>query len=99
MKEYTGPIINDPETNRYEITVTHPDFSGERRFTGLLYNVNWEFERTPCFYAGNVQGGPIYEVEDPNDSVIEGEYKDYIVGGAFETEYTYDRFDSLQCTQ
>ena len=57
-----------------------------RRFTGLLLSVNWEFQKTPCFYVGNQQGGPIYEVEDPNDSVIECRYEDYRVGGAFETE-------------
>lgn len=94
---YTGPIIDDIETDRYEVTVTHPDFSGTRRFTALLSDVNWEFQTTPCFYAGNQQGGPIAEVEDPNDSVIEGDYADYRVNGPFETDYAFSRFDSSQC--
>ncbi len=97
ITNYTGPIFNDPETARYQITVTHPDFSGTRSFTGLLSDVNWEFQRTPCFYAGNQQGGPIYEVEEPNDSVIEGEYDSYRVNGPFETDYVFSRFDSNQC--
>ena len=99
VSKFTGQI-NDTETNyeRYEISVTHPDFKGVRRFTGLLLNVNWEFQKTPCFYVGNQQGGSIYEVEDPNDSVIEGGYEDYRVGGAFETEFKYNRFDDSRCT-
>lgn len=98
LAEYTGPILNDTETNRFEISVTHPDFSGTRRFTGLLLDVNWEFQKTPCFFVGNQQGGPIYEVEDPNDSVIEGGYEDYRVGGVFEPDYKYNRFDSSRCS-
>ena len=35
------------------------------------------------FYMGNQQGGPIYEVEDPTNSVIEGTYANCQVGSAF----------------
>lgn len=98
MEKYTGPTINDGEgIERYVITVTHPDASRDRSFTGILYQYNWEFERSPCFYVGNQQGGPIYEVEEPNDSVIEGDYEDYRVGGLFETEYKYTRFENNLC--
>lgn len=98
VSEYTGPVRDDTETNRFEIKVTHPDFSGERRFTGILTDSNWEFKKTPCFYVGDQQGGPVYEVDDPNDSVIEGQYDEYVIDGAFETTFKYSKFDSSRCT-
>jgi hypothetical protein len=84
--------------NRYSVTVSHPDAERERTFTAILYDFNWEFGRQPCFYAGNQQGGPIAEVLDPNDSVIEGEYFDYETDGLFATDYKFSRFDEYQCT-
>ena len=83
--------------NRYAITVTHPNAERERTFTAILYDFNWEFGRQPCFYAGNQQGGPIAEVLDPNDSVIEGEYFDYETEGLFATRYKFSRFEEQQC--
>nr|CAI68017.1 LPS-binding protein [Suberites domuncula] len=94
--EVSEYIDSDLEGDHYELAVTHPDFSGTRRFVGHLLGHSWE-EKTPCFYVGNVQGGPIYEVEDPNDSVIEGKYKDYRMDGAFDTSFMYSRFDDSQC--
>lgn len=90
----------DPEfvQDRYVINITHPDAAdGPRLITGVLDDQTWEFEQDPCFYVGNSQGGPIYEVEFPNDAVIEGGYEDYLVSGEFETEYMYSRFDETQC--
>ena len=84
--------------SRYVINVTHPDAESSRVFTGLLYGLTWEFEEGPCFYVGNSQAGPIYEVQDPNDSVIEGSYEDYRVTDAFETNFPYSRFDESQCS-
>ena len=43
------------------------------------------------------QGGPIAEVLDPNDSVIEGEYFDYETEGLFATSYKFSRFEEQQC--
>ena len=51
-----------------------------------------------CLYVGDRQGGTIGEVEDPNDPVIQGTYKDYRVPGAFnETGYGFGRFDESLC--
>ena len=83
--------------NRYSVTVIHPDAERERTFTAILYQFNWEFGRQPCFYAGNQQGGPIAEVLEPNDSVIEGEYFDYETNELFATDYKFSRFDEYQC--
>ena len=51
-----------------------------------------------CFYVGNRQGGTIREVEDPNDSVIEGSYADYMTAGDFSTEFTFSHFDEDRCS-
>ena len=56
---------------------------------------------------GNRQAGPIQEVDDPNDAVIEGRilgenesrhYKDYRVQSAFdEEEYVFGLFREDRC--
>ena len=93
MSEFTGSFADgvDPE-ERYVINVTHPD-AEPRVFTGLLHDQTWELKPGLCLYAGNQQGGPIYEVPDPNDSVIEGEYPDYEVQGPFDTVFAFSRFN------
>ena len=78
-------------------TIAMPDPQG-RMFTAIHHDVNWIWEKVNCLYAGNHQGGPIYEVDDPNDPVIAGEYTDYIVSAPFnETGYLFGLFDDLQC--
>lgn len=58
-------------------------------------------------YSGNRQAGPIQEVSDPNDAVIEGRvlgenesghYKDYRVQSAFgEEDYIFGLFSEERC--
>ncbi len=100
VSNFTGELVdpNFPQ-ERYVINVTHPDSAdGPRLITGILDDQTWEFEPEPCFYVGNSQGGSIYEVKEPNDPVIEGNYEDYVVSGQFETMYTYSRFDEGRCS-
>ena len=78
--------------------MTHPDATRQRTFTAILYDFNWEFAKQPCFYAGDQQGGPIAEVVEPNDSVIEGEYFDYQTNGIFASGYKFSRCEENQCT-
>ena len=59
--------------------------------------MTWEFEKRPCIYVGNSQAGPIVEVDDPNDSVIEGEYTEYEVESMFATDFTYSHFNNDLC--
>ena len=87
-----GTVVEDVFT----IAVSHPDGS-MRRFTGWHYPVTWEFLERPCLYVGNGQGGPIDEIEDPNDSVIEGTYVDYKVESAFDTSHMFSHFDEANC--
>ena len=98
VSAFTGTLFDqlDARSDRYTVAVQHPA-SPPRTFTAILLGVDWEFNRNPCFYAGNQQGGPIYEVADPNDSVIEGDYFDYEVPDAFETQFTYNRFVEGRC--
>ena len=51
-----------------------------------------------CLYAGNQNGGTVFEIADPHDSLIEGEYNDYRIGGPFSTEFTFTQFDETQCS-
>ena len=107
---YTGQFWNIPidvvrysqsfggavRSDTYEITVNYP---GQRRqFVGLLHPLTWELESRQCLYVGNRQGGPIDEVDDPNDSVLQGKYDDYEIGNLFDTEFDYGHFEDDRCT-
>ena len=50
----------------------NPESFPARSFLGHFYHLKWDKSREPCLYVGNAQGGPSFEVPDPNDSVIEG---------------------------
>ena len=82
--------------NYFEVTVRYPG-SDERRFVALRLSVTWEFEKKPCLYVGNSQAGPLGEVVDPNDSVIEGTYKDYIVDSIFSPVFKFAHIDEDNC--
>ena len=97
MSIYTGPNKNaHPDYPRYTVTVDRPD--SQRTFTGIFYSFNWEFKGLggPCLYVGNRQAGPIYEVDNPNDSVIQGSYEEYKTDGPFGTDFIYSKYDT--CT-
>lgn len=98
VSEFTGTLFDtsDNNVNRYTMSVNHPT-SPQRNFAAILYGVDWESRRNPCFYAGNQQGGPIYEVEEPNDSVIEGDYEEYRVSDAFDPQFKYSKFVEGLC--
>ena len=72
--------------------------SPPRTFVAELYDQVWDTTPGVCFYAGSFQAGPIAEIDEPNDPVIEGVYSDYRVSGLFDTEYMYSQFNDLRCT-
>ena len=76
-----------------------PESSPPRSFLGHLYHLKWDKTREPCVYVGNAQGGASYEVLDPNDSVIEGRYRDYFIDDdeLFGTSYDYSQFEESRC--
>ena len=96
LESYLGPAFRNQDA--YIITFTHPDAPGPRRFVGVRSRWTWEKRYELCLYVGNRQAGPLYEVENPNDPVIEGVYTDYRVTSLFGTEYRFSHFDSSRCT-
>ena len=83
--------------NGYIINVTRTG-SPQRVFAGQFNRLTWDRLSGPCLYCGNLQAGPIYEVLDPNDPVIEGSYRSYRVPSAFdETGYQFGRFEGSTC--
>ena len=100
VQEFTGLFDNDTRPDDYVITVRYPG-APLRSFVGIKSDVTWELERRPCYFVGNGQGGKLSKEEiaspDPNDSVIEGYYTDYIVESTFATDYKYSHFDERKC--
>ena len=94
MDEFTG--TKPDNLTYYTVTVTPPD-GDVRSFVGHLYDVTWDFTPVPCVYAGNRNGGPVFEFDNPNDSVIEGNYTLYEVSDLFSTGFTYEQFDEARC--
>jgi len=79
------------------VTINHPQ-AEERAFVADLYHRIWDRTLKPCLYAGNYQGGPISEILDPNDSVIEGEYFEYeVVDGIFGRDFIHNRLLASSC--
>ena len=98
--KYTGDDLPEgANTDRYYVVTVQPASSAARSFLGEFYHLKWDKTREPCLYAGNAQGGPSAEVQDPNDSIIEGRYRDYIIQSEdlFDTEYVYSRFNEDRC--
>lgn len=94
---YTGtPSPSFEEDLLYSVTVSPAD-SPSRTFVAEYYDLTWELMRGTCFYAGTSQGGAPREFEEPNDSVIEGNFRDYRTQGIYDTDFKYDRFDSSLC--
>lgn len=93
----TIPTYLDVES-LFALSVHHPQ-SAARTFVVEYFTLKWDSSRDTCLYAGNSQGGPLLEIDDPefNDAVIEGNYLDYIVDGLFTNSYTFSQFRST-CT-
>ena len=81
--------------NLYVITV-NPDGSQIRQFVAEKYRRAWDNSEQVCLYAGNSQGGPAAEYGF-RDSVIEGSYSQYGVGGLHETDFEFSRFEEDTC--
>lgn len=80
----------------YAITL-HPAGAAQRTFVAELYDQTWDYSREICFYAGSIQGGPVREITEPNDPVIQGSYRDYSVASLFDTDFVYSQFNVALC--
>ena len=98
---YNGLLLdNSPASDRYVINMTTSGGGTEetRSYIGWLYGYTWEFQEGPCLYVGSRQGGPIYEVDTPNDNVIEEGYERYRVDSAFsEDGFSFGIFAEDRC--
>lgn len=95
----SGPITSPPDgiDVGYNVTVEYPGVPA-RTFIGDLYHRIWDRTLKPCLYAGNSQGGPIYEGNFASDSVIEGEYFEYkVTDGIFGANFRYNRLEVRPC--
>ena len=97
VTEFDGDFGGTNRSDDYLIRLSDPNSNNERSFVGIKADITWEFEKRPCLYVGNSQGGPIDEVESPNESVIEGDYTEYEVGSLFATAFRYGQFNETEC--
>ena len=96
IEPFTGSVLGAVPGDRFVVNITAG--SKQRSFTGWLYDLTWDHSEGPCLYVGNRQSGPIGEVLDPNDPVIESLYSNYRVASAFdEGEYQFGMFDDSKC--
>ena len=90
VRNYTGELgFLDPSERHFYVTLANTGTETTRTFVASLQPRVWDRTAGYCLYAGNRQSGPtgdIPENESPNDSVIEGEYSDYIVSADFATD-------------
>ena len=99
VEPYTGPVQPDSSSDGYYvITTNHPD-EGMRQFVGWIWPLTWEHRSEYCLYAGQYQGGPLYEIVDDsvNNGVIFGTYDDYEVDSSYATDFAYSHFNESQC--
>ena len=78
----------------YVITVNPAD-GNTRRFIGRQYGLTWDFSHQVCYYSGNGQGGRS-GLGTPDDTVIEGTYKDYITSGLYSSNFGFTQFGGCQ---
>ena len=91
-----GPTTSYLEEDLYVVTV-HSMTGSPRAFVAEKYPRSWRKRKETCFYAGSSQGGSVTEVMQPNDPVIEGSYRDYIVSELFASYFLYSQFNETVC--
>ena len=94
-EKFTGRFRNG-RTLDNAVTVYTPADLTSHTFVSLSYFQTWDQREEECLYAGNKQGGASYYVDEPADSVIQGDYSDYKVSHHFDTEFTYSVFDNTK---
>ena len=72
-------------TSRETMTTSSVRYPGTPPRSLIESSVTWELERRLCYFVGSGQAGPLAEVSEPNNSVIEGVYSDYIIESLFAT--------------
>ncbi|XP_064385443.1 uncharacterized protein LOC135334236 isoform X4 [Halichondria panicea] len=99
IERYLGSLSDgSTRDDTYILTVNYPN-TFPRRFVTFLHSPTWDRRgKEYCLYGGNRQGGGILEIESPNDPIIQGRYRDYIVGEQFGVDFVYSHFESSECS-
>lgn len=93
---FTGNLTTDSPVTPYVVTVDHPD-DPPRQFVAELFERTWDKSRRPCLYAGDGQGGSIFDPVTPNDPVIAGTFRDYEVSSLFGSDFVYNKLEERDC--
>ena len=80
----------DKDDGVYLVTVSYPG-SQNRTFIGELHRRAW-VEEIPCLHAGNSMAGPMVEVPQYKDRVIDGAPDSYSVKDLFSTEFEHSKY-------
>lgn len=99
MTKYNGLLKDGSAPSNTYIVELRPPNKQIRQFLAFLSPYAWDFSHQTCLYAGDSNAGASYELESPNDSVIEGYFTDYIMDDAFDTSYQFSEFDESSVCQ
>lgn len=98
VRNYTGePLTADNRVTPYIVRVDHQD-DPPREFVAELFQRTWEKSMKPCLYAGDGQGGRLFEPVTPNDPVIAGTFRDYAVSDLFGSDFIYNKLQQRNCS-
>ena len=100
MRNYTGaPLTNDSRITPYIVAVDYPT-APLREFVAELYHRTWDKSLRPCLYAGDGQGGQVFDPSlTPNDPVIAGTYEDYEVSDIFARDFEFNQLLPDRCAK
>ena len=103
---YTGQFWSIPfkmvpkSGGNFTLTRYRPPPAKNRTTWAQVYNSTWTQQQVPaipnssCLFVGTQQGGPW---PSSYDSVIEGNWHNYVTDSLFETAWTYTRFTAATC--
>ena len=95
VSKYTGTVTGNSmnASDMYVVTMSAgAAVTPSRSFVGNLNSYMWNSEIKPCLYVGDNQGNRIAEATNNNGPVIEGNHKNYMTSGPFETDHSFNQF-------
>ena len=98
VANFTGTVTTGTDTSNLYLVTLQPPNSSIRKVAAFLEPRRWDHTPKNCLYAGNSQGGRLREVQDPNDSLIEGDITDYQMPSAFATSFRFRQFNESSCS-
>ena len=85
-------MIGTDQNYKYHIAL-QPLNSPIRRVPANSIMLKWGQNLRECLYAGSLQGGAIPGAPNANDTLIEGNYREYITDSAFDADFIYKQFN------